>query len=259
MSRTSLVHLLATPPPAFLFHSQCQTSSHCDRLLGPPLFRFQTLRSGSVRERRRCMPLPTCRQPPFFVFFSGPSGPMKSTEQSAYEPFNWPAKQRLQSAGRFRICPAVFSGKSVFCPKAKNLSFQTTLHNEPTPLRPEGRGAPNPRRENMHLRNIPARPSRSWPFRREAGLYGGQPGESSPIAQADLRQVGHCRLKPGFRAEYTNGSPRLPQSPPPAGEPPGLRSRQRRAGHCRPRRADVGFAGRSSGPAPARSYRTGAL
>ncbi len=141
------------------------------------------------RERRRCMPFPTRRQPPFFAFFCDPSGSQKPAEQSALEPLWWPAKQRLQSAGRVRICPEVFSGKAIFHQSAKNLPCRTTEPNELAFAGLFSRLTPVPRRENMHLRNIPAGSGRSWPSRREAGSYGDRHRESSPIRVTGVRQV----------------------------------------------------------------------
>jgi hypothetical protein len=109
----ALRHLLTTPPPAFLFHSQCQTSARDDIQSGCPsglsLFRLRPLRTVPVRDEAGDI----CRAVPTVNHFSSPFSAAPQDPQIRPKTVRTgqdkrPEKQRLQSAGKVCICPAVF-------------------------------------------------------------------------------------------------------------------------------------------------------
>lgn len=213
----------------------------------------------------------------FSPFSQVPQDPQNRPKKVACGPFGWTAKQRLQSAGSFRICPVAVVGNLEIRKTAIFLVIHSVLHSGSSACEPFGPGSAHPHREHVTLRNIARR---SWPFgaapsggaliRRTAGRV--HPLEAHPPATdwtspemparsrvpkaAGLAQERIAPPRPasgplpgdgGVRAGYTTGWQRLPHWPRPGGGRRGRQSRRRRAAGCRPPRASGGSADRSCG------------
>ena len=117
----------ATPPPAFLFHSQCQTSRRQMAFWAGHLpHPSWPCRPPRLREARGICPCPLSRQPPFSNFFQRSAEGRKTSKKSrqiCLGPISGPAKKTVWSAGGGDIRPPLPPRKSFLAEKAEITRF----------------------------------------------------------------------------------------------------------------------------------------